>query len=742
MRLISLTLCAAAALFARPVLAQCPDATAGSVLINEVQVGPADAAFIELIGTPGEAIDCLSLVATNGGSAGDQCDVYATIELPAGATIPEDGLYLIAKAGEADLVSSKADLQNGPDAISLVHTASGAFIDTLAYGGALDICETPVVEGGLPAQTPANDKSIGRADGVDTNVNGKDFLLCNVPTPGAANDCPAPVPCADEPEGGVHLSELRLMSGAEFVELAGTPGQALGCYALVQLNGGTAGDTCEPTVHSLAGKVLDENGFAVITLDLQLGPDAVKIVWMAEDGDVLVDGVAYGGVLSACPEVGSGHAASAPKDKSLSKCGASGNDSADWVDTTPTPGEANACPAPCGAKPAAIVVNEVVYDPDTEAFVELKGPPGTDMRCYSLLEINGGAGGVSCKTEKTLPLEGLTIPDDGYLVVSKNEMPAADLVFGFGFQNGPDAFRIVFASDSGPVVVDRLVYNGAITGCPEAGLDSGAGPKAAKGESVARCPDGADTGSHVADLGVTTPTPGAANDCAGGGGGASCTMPKVVPKISELQVTTGVDAFIEIWGEPGTSLGCFSIVGYNGATGTKCDEYARIALKDKKIPASGYFVVTKEGNTHAEGADLLDSKADLQDGPDAVALVFAGAEGEQVVDSLTYGSALPACEALGIGEGKFSAKPTKGRTLTRCEGFDTDVNATDFAVCKTPSPGAITTCGCTAGTPAPPGGTKASTASSGCSAAPGAPIGSLLLLLLGLGALAGRRREA
>lgn len=732
-----------AATGASPAAAQCPDGTAGSVLINELQVGPADGAFIELVGAPGAAIDCLKLVATNGGSDGTTCDAYATIELPDGAVLGEDGLYLIATGGDAELVSAKADLQNGPDAVSLVHEGTGAFIDTVAYGGALDGCETPVVEGGSPAAAPANGQSIGRADGVDTNVNGKDFQPCNKPTPGAANDCPAPIPCGAEPSGELRLSELYLASGLEFVELVGTPGLNLSCFSLVQLNGGS-GDQCEPTEHSLAGRTLGDGGILTVDIDLQVGPDAVQLVWKADDGSVVpVDGVAYGAVLSACPDVGKGGAAPAPKDKSISKCGAAGDDATDWVATAPTPGEANACPAPCGPSATAVVINEVVYDPDDAAFVELKGPAGLDLRCYTLVEINGGTGGVKCTEDKVVSLEGLTIPDDGYLVIAKKEMDGADSVQSFAFQNGPDMFRLRFAADAGPVIVDQLVWNGAVTGCADAGPDSGAGPKVAKGESVARCPDGADSGDAAADLGAATPTPGAANECAAGGGGGgskTCTMPDVEPKLSEVQLSTGAEAFIELWGKAGTDLSCFAVVGYNGGSaGTDCKEYARIELTDAKIPASGYLLIAKDGTTHADLADVKSTKSDLQDGPDAVALVYLGGEQEQVVDSLVYGAELPACAAIGVGEGKFAGKPAKGRTLTRCEGYDSGDNSKDFAVCKTPSPGAITTCGCTEGQPSPPGGTtKSGSGDSGCNASPAAPGGALLLLLAGLAAL--RRR--
>ena len=744
MRATTVFLSLGALLLARPVLAQCPDGTSGSVLINELQVGPGAAAFIELIGTPGAAIDCLKIVGTNGGDGAD-CNVYATLELPAGAVLGEDGLYLIAVGGDADLISAKADLQNGPDAVSIVHKDSGAVLDTVAYGGALDGCETPVVEGGMPADAPENGQSIGRADGVDTNVNGKDFQPCNKPTPGLPNDCPAPIPCGAEPSGTLQLSELYVASGEEFVELTGTPGLDLGCFELVQLNGGTGGDECEPTAHSLGGRVLDANGLAVINLDLQVGPDAVRIVWNADDGTVVpIDGVAYGAVLPACPDAGHGGAAPVPKDQSISKCGTAGDDAADWVLTTPTPGVANVCPAPCGASATAVVINEVVYDPDDAAFVELRGPAGLDLSCYTLVEINGGTGGAGCTVGKTVPFSGVVIPEDGYLLIAKGDLAGADLVASFAFQNGPDMFRLLFAADSGPIVVDQLAYNGAVTGCSPAGPDTGAGPKADKGQSVARCPDGTDSGDLAADLKPASPTPGAANDCsgAGGGDGKTCSKPDVAPKISEVQLSAAADAYIELWGAPGTDLSCFAVVAYNGGqAATGCDEYARIELTDAKIPASGYLLIAKEGSTNADAADLTSSKADLQDGPDAVVLVYAGGEKDEIVDSLVYGADLPACAALGIGEGAAAAKPAKGRTLTRCEGYDSNDNSKDFAVCKTPSPGAITTCGCTEGEPAPPGGTTktSSGGDSGCNAAPAVPGGALLLLLLGL---AGLRRRA
>lgn len=73
---------------------------------------------------------------------------------------------------------------------------------------------------------------------------------------------------------------------------------------------------------------------------------------------------------------------------------------------------------------------------------------------------------------------------------------------------------------------------------------------------------------------------------------------------------------------------------------------------------------------------------------------------ETLLDSVTYGDALPVCP---FAEGEPAKKPGQKKSLTRCKGADTDNNLADFAVCSVPSPKAVTTCGCSGGV-LPPGG--------------------------------------
>ena len=759
MRVLFSTICLTMGLFAvvYPAQAQCPDVPLpGSVLINEIQVGPTDQAFIEIWAEPGTSLECLTLQPYNGGTTGTECKTYNTIALAAGAVAPEDGLFVVGTAATSDQVDSKADLQQGPDGLALIHTATGAVVDTLAYGGALDGCEKPVVEGGNPAPAPDNGKSIGRYDHVDTDNNGKDFILCGLPTPGEANGCAPPPPCADDPAGAVTISELRVASGQEFVELAGPAGLDLGCFTLVQYNGGSAGDKCDPTDHALVGVKIGDNGLAVYELDLQKGPDAVAIEYRADSGSVQrMDSVVYGGELLACPE-GLAHGAPAkvpPDEQSISSCASKGSDAEDFLATTPTPGEPNACPEPCPPRTGSVVINEVVYDPDDAAFVELKGDAGLDLRCYVLIELNGGQSNDQCDEASNTPLEGYTMPDDGYFVVSEGELEASDLVKNLAFQNGPgDAFLLVYTGAEGMEIVDSLAWGAALEGCDDPALDAGAGPSAKDGAAVARCPDGADTNDAAADVAAATASPGAKNVCDGGGGsgngnggGTDCKLPTDVPKINEIQTSTAGQAFIEIIGKPGTPLDCFSIVAYNGGTeASTCTESGTIELTDVKIPDSGFLVLAKGDGERADVATVKTTKADLQDGPDAVALVFAAKAGPQVVDSLVYGAELPACTALGIGEGTNAGKPKKGQSITRCAGSDTDDNAADFGSCAEPSPGAETTCACTGGgNPVPPGGAGVESPG-GCTALPGErPVAllALFLVLLGIVARLGVRRR-
>ena len=148
--------------------------------------------FVELYGLPGTLLDGLTLEGVNGsnGAVGPIIDLEGVI--------PEDGLFLVAdhtSSGEsfvpdADL-HANFDFQNGPDSVEL---RDGDFVlDSLGYGN-FDVGDVFAGEG-MPAPDGPAGSSLARffAD-VDSDDNGADFEVLDLPTPGQAEFSYVPEP--------------------------------------------------------------------------------------------------------------------------------------------------------------------------------------------------------------------------------------------------------------------------------------------------------------------------------------------------------------------------------------------------------------------------------------------------------------------------------------------------------------------------------------------------------------------
>ena len=187
----------------------------------------------------------------------------------------------------------------------------------------------------------------------------------------------------------------------------------------------------------------------------------------------------------------------------------------DTTDAAASDGSRPDAPRPPALK---LVINEVDYDQagaDDAEFVEIvnPNPAAVDLADYRVEMINGSNGrGYGSYTAAG------SLESGGYLVIGDPKVTAsvpagtltAPLKSG-GLQNGPDAVRIVEAATGR--VLDALHYEEAIA-------DTGEGtpaPEDATGSptSIGRCPDGFDSDDNGADFAPMTPTPGAANDCAG-----------------------------------------------------------------------------------------------------------------------------------------------------------------------------------------------------------------------------------
>jgi len=490
---------------------------------------------------------------------GKGCETYK--ELPLSGILPDDGYFVIGKTElvpGVDLVSSGADLQNGPDAVRVLYkhdTLGALLVDALAYGEGDDLATCNAGEGSAAAK-PANGQSLARLpDGADSGDNAADFGLCDFPTPGAANSCTGPQGCTTV-DPTLVLNEILIRtdaSGTQFVEIKGTPGTDLACYSLEATNGSGCANYDKI---ALAGLIPADGYFVVGASDqvtmadqvdsgaaLQVGPDALDLVYHhSATGPILVDRVVYGGEALACDVAEGSPALDAPKEHSLARFPDgvdTGDNGVDFVDCdTPTPGLSNQCsPPPCSGEAPKVVLNEIVVSVSATstgaAFVELKAAPGTDLSCFQLVGVNG----TGCGPYNVIDLEG-SVPASGYFVVADGDKIAGAQMSTSkaDYQDGPDGLDLVYKSaKQGDVVVDSLAWGEVAI--PDCGVGEGdVALPPGKDSSLARAPDGIDTGDNHADFAVcATPSPGAANTCqaavdpgdptkTGGGGGAACDV--------------------------------------------------------------------------------------------------------------------------------------------------------------------------------------------------------------------------
>lgn len=145
--------------------------------------------------------------------------------------------------------------------------------------------------------------------------------------------------------------------------------------------------------------------------------------------------------------------------------------------------------------------------------------------------------------------------------------------------------------------------------------------------------------------------------------------------------------FIEIVSEPSTSVAGYKILLVNGANGSKTDTITFDS--DVVIPQDGYLLVadSKTGEpdeTNVPEADVIDN-FDPQNGPDTILII--NPEGE-VLDTLGYGEGMVDTDDNGYAmyEDSPSVLASAGKSLSRRDGLDTQVNLKDFFQTE-PTPG-------------------------------------------------------
>lgn len=182
------------------------DATAfGAILINEFQYddsGTDDREFVELYNNGAAAVDISGWVLAARDPTAANANFTPAGGIPAGTTLAPGAYYVVGHSLVSPspnlVVPNATALENDNETLEL-RDASGALIDALRYEAnkgtafAVDVNGQVGANGGVWGNNNSIDgfvSSIGRfQDGLDSNVNGRDFGLLPA-TPGASNNLP------------------------------------------------------------------------------------------------------------------------------------------------------------------------------------------------------------------------------------------------------------------------------------------------------------------------------------------------------------------------------------------------------------------------------------------------------------------------------------------------------------------------------------------------------------------------
>jgi len=157
-----------------------------------------------------------------------------------------------------------------------------------------------------------------------------------------------------------------------------------------------------------------------------------------------------------------------------------------------------------------------------------------------------------------------------------------------------------------------------------------------------------------------------------------------VPLISEVFYdAVGSDnglAFVELYGEPGSSLDGLFLEGINGANGSVGPSIALSGV----FSADGIWLLADDvgdGTSSVTGAQLI-ANFDFQNGPDSIVLRTA----DEILDAIGYG--VFGIAEIFAGEGTAAVDAPAGSSLARLfANVDTNDNAADFIVLSVPTPG-------------------------------------------------------
>jgi hypothetical protein len=539
-----------------------PDLT---VVINEVMVNPdgqdTGLEWIELYNSGDQDADA------SGWSVAwfksDPEDATDDARLPADTVIPAGGFLLLG----GELMSPTPDIEvdldlgNGADGdgIHLIN-CEGNLRDALVYGdegnehGILDESGSAATS---VAPKPSNDETLARVpDGADTDASAEDFGICAVVggTPGGSNaECQAGGGQCDAASAPVRINEVMVDpdgadTGYEWVELVNTgaaevdvSGWAIEWYKSDMGSPGSVVLPSDTTIAAggflLVGDAMVPDTDVSVELDMGQGTHG-DALWLVDCGGDFADGMAYGDDNADEVEDEPGHvaitiAAKPGSGRTLARF-PDGDDTDDSAADfclceveNATPGAANEdC---CGiippdgdpAEDVMIVVNEFLANPDGDdsghEWIELynAGPNDANLTGWVIRWYKG---------DPTSAAGTLTIPDDpapivsggGFLLIGGEFVVDADVVGTLDFGQGTNG-DAVHLSDGFDTFEDGVVYgdnNDELMEDEPGQLAASWAAKPSNDESLARIPDGQDSGDSAADFSICSElggTPGATN---------------------------------------------------------------------------------------------------------------------------------------------------------------------------------------------------------------------------------------
>ena len=317
------------------------------------------------------------------------------------------------------------------------------------------------------------------------------------------------------------------------------------------------------------------------------------------------------------------------------------------------------CPA---AARGALLINEVLYDPpgsDTgREFVEIvnAGGDAVDLGAARLESGDGSKPGV-WRLEWSGAAGVVLAPGAFFCVGEEAVSPAPDAVVNLDLQNGPDACRLICDG-----IVCDLVGWGEHA---DAGYYRGNPAADVSGMSLARVPDGADTGDNNRDFSpLATPTPGSRN---------AYTYDAAIAEHSiEREPALPAAAGRFRWRVPVTNAGTGTCVG------------AMLSLEEGPAPRTISVPALERGETATVEFEDAAPEAgvltrvfrlswgeDLYAANDAAVVRFRAGTGPLVVSEIAYAPAAGASEWVEIAN--RSAEPVDASGWSFCDSHDEPV---------------------------------------------------------------------